>query len=669
MEKSTTPSLTNPKNPKSLGMENGTKEKEGKPMIVANLRYTHYRVLKEVMENEMGWKVTCEAEDDTIPSSKEWDLFWHDISITSEMLARLKPFQKVNHFPGMESLARKDFLCKNLTRMHTAYPKDYSFFPLTWLLPSEWSEFKKQFNGKPKTFIVKPEAASQGRGIFLVRNWNSIHPGERSIVQRYINKPYLIEGLKFDLRIYVLIYGCNPFRLFLYKEGLARLATEQYVAPKGKNLKNQFIHLTNYAINKVNENYEFNIEENNASTGHKRSLEFVWEYIKKNRGNPNKVKRKIKKCIIKTFCAVHPYLSRIYKEAQPNDFANNKCFEILGFDILIDHKLKPWLLEVNHAPSLNVDSPFDHKVKSELLKDTFKLLRMDPEKRLKYYKKQNADQYRAVPLRLSKEERDRKKAKKMAKRDAYEANNLGGYEIIYPCKSDMNKYESYIKTATDLWDSYNAIKKKFPSIIKKETGKKTTKPQKKIRTRKHVTKLTLSRTAKALSENKRATKTRANAPGLVATPSIDVSRKRQQPKTTPIQNPTESSNSESCSSESNESTEELRMPAIIKGEQAETTPDTVSKRNKSFVAPKKEPESYNFAPPTHVNIVERPRIAYNPAVCQALIYGAYVVPKVIEFAQMDSLKMPTLSKKKWMPSKVYRPNVRYQRESYTRGYE
>jgi tubulin polyglutamylase TTLL6/13 len=661
MEKNTIPSIT--KDPKSVGVEDNSKE--GKPMIVANLRHTHYRVLREVMENEMGWKVTYEAEDDAVPSSKEWDLFWHDISIGSELLARLKPFQKANHFPGMESLARKDFLCKNLTRMRTAYSKDYSFFPLTWLLPSEWSEFKKQFTGKPKTFIVKPEAASQGRGIFLVRNWTSIHPGERSVVQRYINKPYLIDGLKFDLRIYVLIYGCDPFRLFLYKEGLARLATEQYVAPKGKNMKNQFIHLTNYAINKINENYEFNTTENNASTGHKRSLKFVWDYIRKNGGNPNKVKKKIKKCIIKTFCAVHPYLSRIYKEAQPNDFANNKCFEILGFDILIDHKLKPWLLEVNHAPSFNVDSPFDHKVKSELLKDTFRLLRMDPEKRLKYYRKQSTDHYRIFPLKLSKEERDQKKVKKMAKRDLYEANNLGGYEIIYPSKSDMNKYDSYIKTATDLWDSYNSIKKKFPSIIKKETGKKIVKLQRKVKTHKHVNKLTLSRTDKALSKNKRTAAAKANTSGLVVTPSLDVSRKKQLPKTIPTQNPPDSSNSESCSLESDESTEEVRMPAIAKEEQAE--PDTQPRQSKSFIVSRREPEAYNFAPAVNGNTVERPRMA--PVLYQALNYGAYIVPKVIEFAPMDSLKMPTLPKKRWMPSKVYRPNVRYQRESYTRGYE
>lgn len=70
------------------------------------------------------------------------------------------------------------------------------------------------------------------------------------MAQRYLHKPYLIDGLKFDLRIYVLVTGVQPLRCFIYKEGLARFATEEYNSPQGNNLKNLCMHLTNYAINK-----------------------------------------------------------------------------------------------------------------------------------------------------------------------------------------------------------------------------------------------------------------------------------------------------------------------------------------------------------------------------------------------------------------------------------
>ena len=107
-------------------------------------------------------------------------------------------------------------------------------------------------------------------------------PGKKYVVQRYMDRPYLIEGLKFDMRIYCLVYGVNPLRVFVFREGLARFATEKYTAPQKGNLNHLFMHLTNYAINKKAENFEANEDSEETDVGHKRSVTSIFKYIEEN---------------------------------------------------------------------------------------------------------------------------------------------------------------------------------------------------------------------------------------------------------------------------------------------------------------------------------------------------------------------------------------------------
>ena len=61
------------------------------------------------------------------------------------------------------------------------------------------------------------------------------------------------------------------------------------------------------------------------------------------------------------------------------------CFELLGFDVLLDNKFRPWLLEVNHSPSFNCDCPVDVSVKNAVLEDALKSLSLSAATRKKYY--------------------------------------------------------------------------------------------------------------------------------------------------------------------------------------------------------------------------------------------------------------------------------------------
>jgi len=103
---------------------------------------------------------------------------------------------------------------------------------------------------------VKPANLSRGRGIHLIDNLKDVIVDDLSVVSRYITNPLLINGHKFDLRIYVLVTSYDPLKIYVYKEGLARFASETYSSKMDKN--NKFMHLTNYSVNKKNDNFVYN---------------------------------------------------------------------------------------------------------------------------------------------------------------------------------------------------------------------------------------------------------------------------------------------------------------------------------------------------------------------------------------------------------------------------
>lgn len=103
--------------------------------------------------------------------------------------------------------------------------------------------------------------------------------------------------------------------------------------------------------------------------------------------------------------------------------SNSMCFEILGFDIFLDEKLKPWILEVNHAPSFTTDSPLDFKIKKSLISDTVKLLNLSYSQKVKY-RRQKAQEFQKRALKgkllFSREKRELCKLKLEKKRNIEE---------------------------------------------------------------------------------------------------------------------------------------------------------------------------------------------------------------------------------------------------------
>lgn len=77
-------------------------------------------------------------------------------------------------------------------------------------------------------WILKPVGLSRGRGIELVNKLEDVVFAQPVVLQRYVSNPFLLDGFKFDMRIYVLVTSINPLEAYIYKEGFARLSTERY---------------------------------------------------------------------------------------------------------------------------------------------------------------------------------------------------------------------------------------------------------------------------------------------------------------------------------------------------------------------------------------------------------------------------------------------------------
>ena len=128
--------------------------------------------------------------------------------------------------------------------------------------------------------IVKPDFMSQGKGIFLTYEIDKIDLKDISVVQEYINRPYLLDGLKFDMRIYVLVVSCEPLRIYIHREGLVRFCTQQYVPLRERgDYSNMFVHLTNYSLNKDSGNFTqpTSVDDN---TGHKWTITNLYKRLR-----------------------------------------------------------------------------------------------------------------------------------------------------------------------------------------------------------------------------------------------------------------------------------------------------------------------------------------------------------------------------------------------------
>ncbi|XP_059175710.1 tubulin polyglutamylase TTLL7-like [Physella acuta] len=447
------------------------KQQKRKDLISVNLSGTRYEVVRYVVE-KFGFSIS--RDDD--PTSY---LIWNDTFVSPDKISELKPYQHINHFPGMVEVTRKDSLARNMMKMSKVMPDEFNFVPKTWILPTDYTVLQNyakemKLKKKSKTYIVKPANGAQGHGISLYKNAEKIPPAEHFVVQEYIDKPLLLDGYKFDLRIYVLITSCDPLRIFLFNDGLVRLATEKYLIPHENNINHLFMHLTNYSVNKQSEFYDKNTAHD---TGSKRSIRYFNEYLRRSDIDGGLLWRNISDMIVRTLLVAQPHVLHAYRMCRPgvSPGSDSVCFEILGFDIMIDRKLRPWLLEVNRSPSFGTDEHLDLEIKSALLEDTIRLLNMKVGDKRRNIVAQKAEAQKRLfkssrkidiqdcsefdRKRLNNEKKKEEltellnRLRKMTAKEDFERRHSGQFKKIFP-SDDKAKQERYCNIMAQTFSTF-----------------------------------------------------------------------------------------------------------------------------------------------------------------------------------------------------------------------
>ncbi|KAH7722447.1 tubulin-tyrosine ligase [Aphelenchoides avenae] len=305
------------------------------------------------------------------------NLFWTNAHVGSHTLRALKPWQRINHFPRSFMITKKDTLYYTIDRAIVQYGDCFKFIPEYYCTPlseEKAAELKSKCvaieNGSAPPFIVKPASSSRGRDISFIKrpeDVDHLESKEKLLISRYIDRPYLINELKSDLRVYVLVTSFHPLIAYVYDEGLARFAVHKYDDSNRRDYDNVNAHLTNYSLNKSSQDFVKNSEASSEDLGHKWTLSAFLRRIEADGVDTQLLMVRIEDIIIKTLLSIQTVVAASCRKLNLHPRC---CFELFGFDILVDQELKPWLLEVNLSPSLVCDAPLDSILKSKLLCDT-----------------------------------------------------------------------------------------------------------------------------------------------------------------------------------------------------------------------------------------------------------------------------------------------------------
>ena len=186
------------------------------------------------------------------------------------------------------------------------------------------------------------------KGTYVIRSKNDLpKDNEEYIVQHYIDSPHLINGRKYHIRAFALVTSVNPFRLYIYHDGLTRFTSKDYSI---KDIDDPLIHMTNNGVNKkvpdprnewARDWTHFQLREQLEKEG------VPWEPIW----------NKMKDIMTKIQIMSEPYYRLSLTETHYNQY------QWMSTDFMLDANYKLWLLEHDVNAGLSVSTPNVAKVK------------------------------------------------------------------------------------------------------------------------------------------------------------------------------------------------------------------------------------------------------------------------------------------------------------------
>ena len=236
-----------------------------------------------------------------------------------------------NRYPLMDHFAKKNIFCVIISRLQRFFPIDYKFMPDSFLLPDEVRDFEHHMRQYPgQTFIAKPSKGRGGDGIILLKKFTDLPKSafhHEFLAQRYVDNPLILDKKKFDCRMYVLIRGVDPVEAYLCDEGLARFCTHNYKKPDYNNIKDLYMHLTNFSLNKNSQRFKAPGEQfqNDQNSSKQLYTSVLKNLISKGKDVRN-LQKSVREVAQKTIIALEPYLKNAYHCFISTDHRNPRSF-------------------------------------------------------------------------------------------------------------------------------------------------------------------------------------------------------------------------------------------------------------------------------------------------------------------------------------------------------